>query len=79
MSHATRPHWPMVRGFDAIDPLHNSSRSMISLARAACCVVFLVNLGNLGNSQLLTAKRHLASHADPLGKLSPNLCRGLPG
>ena len=38
------------------DPFHNSSRSVISRARAACCVVFLVFTCQYG--QLLTAKRH---------------------
>ena len=40
----------------------NSSRSVISQARSACCVVFLVNLGNLGNfhnSQQLGVKNFL--------------------
>ena len=38
------------------DPFHNSSRSVISRTRAACCVVFLVFTCQYG--QLLTAKRH---------------------
>ena len=50
------------------DPLHNSSRFVIRRARAACCVVFLVN------SQLLTAKRRLASHPDPSATFSRELC-----
>ena len=54
----------------ASDPLHNSSQSVISPARADCCVVFLVN------SQLLNATRRLASHPDPLDKFSPWFCRG---
>ena len=60
----------------AQDPLHNSWRSVINRARATCCVVFLVNLGNLRNGQLLTAKRRLASHCEPPATLSLKLCRG---
>ena len=52
----------------AMDPLHNSSQFVISRARAACCVVFLVN------SQLLIAKRRLASHPDPSVTFSRELC-----
>ena len=51
------------------DLLHNAWRSVISRVWAACCVVCLVN------SQLLTAKRRLASHPDRLGKFWPELCR----
>ena len=52
--------------------LHNLSRSVISLSRVVCCVVFL---GNLCNSQLLTEKRRLAARPDPLGKFLPELYR----
>ena len=50
------------------DPLHYSSRSVISRTQAVYCVVFLVS------SQLVTAKRRLTTHPDPLGKFSPELC-----
>ena len=58
------------------DRLHNLWCSVIGQSQAVCYVVFLVNLGNLDNSPLLTAKRRLAAHPDLLGKSSPELCKG---
>ena len=79
-SPCAKNHWPRARPMprvlrvmtaagSATDPLHNLPRSVISGARAVCCVVFLLN------SPLLTAKRRLAAHRDSLDKSSPELCR----